>query len=222
MQIFFKTSTGKKIILDVEPSETIMEIKEKIKDEEDVYLENQNFFFARKQLEDDKTLEDYNIKKDSIIHLVTRTGGIIFKIKFEDKIFKTEKWCPCCKKGKDLKEFMNKKTKININNFELKFNGKTIEDNISLDQQIIENNNDNYIEMILKKIILIIKKNDNEKFKIFCENNLTIIKVKEIIKDKYNDLDYFFLIYKYKILQNSKMINDYKIKNESELIIATE
>ena len=143
MQIFFKTTTGKKIILDVEPYETIMDIKEKIKDEEDVYLEKQNLFFARKQLEDDRTLEDYNIKSDSIIHLVTKTGGIIFKIKFEDKIFKTEKWCPCCKKGIDLKEFMNKKTKISINNFELICEEKTLEDNISLEQQIV-NVNDNY------------------------------------------------------------------------------
>ena len=221
MQIFFKTTTGKKIILDVEPYETIMDIKEKIKDEEDVYLEKQNLFFARKQLEDDRTLEDYNIKSDSIIHLVTKTGGIIFKIKFEDKIFKTEKWCPCCKKGKDLKEFMNKKTKISINNFELICDEKTLEDNISLEQQIV-NVNDNYIDMVLKNINLIIKSNDDVKFEIICENNSTIYKVKEIIKDKYKNLDNFFLIYKFKILIDSKMLKDYGIKNKSELIIATE
>ena len=157
MQIFFKTSTGKKIILEVEPSETIMEIKEKIKKEEEgIYLENQNLVFARKQLEDDRTLEDYNIKNDSIIHSVTKTGGIIFKIKFENKIFKTEKWCPCCKKGINLKEFMNKKTGNEKDNIELKFNNNIIEDDLSLEVQKINDND--FIDMILIKIKLIIKK----------------------------------------------------------------
>ena len=221
MQIFFKTSTGKKITLEVEPSETIKEIREKIKKEEEgIYLENQNLVFARRQLEDDRTLEDYNIKNDSIIHSVTKTGGIIFKIKFENKIFKTEKWCPCCKKGIDLKEFMNKKTGNEKDNIELKFNNNIIEDDLSLEVQKINDND--FIDMILKKIKLIIKKSNKEKNEIICENNLNILNLKEKIKDKIKNLDKFILVYNYKILNDEKFLNDYKIQNKSEIMIITE
>ena len=221
MQIFFKTSTGKKITLEVEPSETIKEIREKIKKEEEgIYLENQNLVFARRQLEDDRTLEDYNIKNDSIIHSVTKTGGIIFKIKFENKIFKTEKWCSCCKKGINLKEFMYKKTGNEKDNIELKFNNNIIEDDLSLEVQKINDND--FIDMILKKIKLIIKKSNKEKNEIICENNLNILNLKEKIEDKIKNLDKFILVYNYKILNDEKFLNDYKIQNKSEIMIITE
>ena len=198
-----------------------MEIKEKIKKEEEgIYLENQNLVFARRQLEDDRTLEDYNIKNDSIIHSVTKTGGIIFKIKFENKIFKTEKWCPCCKKGINLKEFMNKKTGNEKDNIELKFNNNIIEDDLSLEVQKINDND--FIDMILIKIKLIIKKSNEENIEIICYNNLNILNLKEKIKEKIKNLDKFILVYNYKMLKDELFLNDYKIQNKSKLMIVTE
>ena len=198
-----------------------MEIKEKIKKEEEgIYLENQNLVFARRQLEDDRTLEDYNIKNDSIIHSVTKTGGIIFKIKFENKIFKTEKWCPCCKKGIDLKEFMNKKTGNEKDNIELKFNNNIIEDDLSLEVQKINDND--FIDMILIKIKLIIKKSNEENIEIICYNNLNILNLKGKIKEKIKNLDKFILVYNYKMLKDELFLNDYKIQNKSKLMVVTE
>ncbi|KAJ5074722.1 polyubiquitin 14 [Anaeramoeba ignava] len=236
MQIFVKTLTGRTITIEIEPTDTIELLKQIIFGIENLPICDQWLRFSGKELENEKTLEQYNIQKESTIHIVIRLdppNSSTYITTSDGQFISIENACPHCKSGgtiNNLKAKIEEKYSIPFENQKLFYNGNLLENDKKYIDYEMSCAAKVYLDYDLKDFSfpIFIKSSNNKIFKVFLLNsqNLPNIqfnhlkqKIESITKIPKNEQKLF---YKDVELKDDKSLSDYGISKDSTIDLKNE